>query len=52
MFGAVGEHDPIGDTVAIEDSPPGLASAVASGAATVGVPNAAELPEGEAVIGQ
>jgi HAD superfamily hydrolase (TIGR01509 family) len=32
--------------VAIEDSPPGLAAAVASGAATVGVPHQAVLPEG------
>ena len=32
--------------VAIEDSPPGLTSAVASGAATIGVPNMAALPEG------
>jgi HAD superfamily hydrolase (TIGR01509 family) len=33
--------------VAIEDSPPGLAAAVASGAATVGVPHQATLPEGD-----
>jgi HAD superfamily hydrolase (TIGR01509 family) len=33
--------------VAIEDSPPGLAAAVASGAATVGVPHQAVLPEGD-----
>ena len=38
---------PIGDCVAIEDSPPGLASAVASGAATVGVPHMVPLPEGD-----
>ena len=37
----------IGDCVAIEDSPPGLASAVASGAATVAVPHMVGLPEGE-----
>jgi HAD superfamily hydrolase (TIGR01509 family) len=35
------------DCVAIEDSPPGLAAAVASGAATVGVPHQAVLPEGD-----
>jgi HAD superfamily hydrolase (TIGR01509 family) len=34
--------------VAIEDSPPGLAAAVASGAATIGVPHQAVLPEGPA----
>jgi HAD superfamily hydrolase (TIGR01509 family) len=34
--------------VAIEDSPPGLAAAVASGAATIGVPHQAVLPEGHA----
>ncbi|WP_375389228.1 HAD family hydrolase [uncultured Amnibacterium sp.] len=34
------------DCVAIEDSPPGLAAAVASGAATIGVPHQAVLPEG------
>ncbi|MGN6444142.1 HAD family hydrolase [Amnibacterium sp.] len=33
--------------VAIEDSPPGLAAAVASGAATVGVPHHAVLPDGD-----
>lgn len=33
--------------VAIEDSPPGLASAVAAGTVAVGVPNAVPLPEGE-----
>ena len=33
--------------VAIEDSPPGLAAAVASGAATIGVPHQASLPEGD-----
>jgi HAD superfamily hydrolase (TIGR01509 family) len=33
--------------VAIEDSPPGLAAAVASGAATIGVPHQATLPEGD-----
>ena len=33
--------------VAIEDSPPGLAAAVASGAATIGVPHQAVLPEGD-----
>lgn len=32
--------------VAIEDSPPGLAAAVASGASTIGVPHQAVLPEG------
>ena len=37
----------IADCVAIEDSPPGLAAAVASGAATVGVPHQAVLPEGD-----
>lgn len=37
----------IGDCVAIEDSPPGLASAVQSGAATVGVPHMVPLPEGD-----
>lgn len=31
-------------SIAIEDSPPGLAAAVASGAATVGVPHLRELP--------
>ncbi|GAA2753720.1 HAD family hydrolase [Amnibacterium kyonggiense] len=31
--------------VAIEDSPPGLAAAIASGAATVGVPHQAVLPD-------
>ena len=36
----------ISDCVAIEDSPPGLAAAVASGASTVGVPHQAFLPEG------
>lgn len=35
------------DTVAIEDSATGLASAVAAGAATVGVPNLVPLPEGD-----
>lgn len=35
------------DCVAIEDSPPGLAAAVASGAATIGVPHQAALPEGD-----
>jgi HAD superfamily hydrolase (TIGR01509 family) len=35
------------DCVAIEDSPPGLAAAVASGAATIGVPHQAELPAGD-----
>jgi HAD superfamily hydrolase (TIGR01509 family) len=35
------------DCVAIEDSPPGLAAAVASGAATVGVPHQATLSEGD-----
>jgi HAD superfamily hydrolase (TIGR01509 family) len=35
------------ECVAIEDSPPGLAAAVASGAATVGVPHQAVLPEGD-----
>ena len=39
---------PIEDCVAVEDSPPGLASAVGSGAATVGVPHHASLPEGDA----
>jgi HAD superfamily hydrolase (TIGR01509 family) len=34
--------------VAIEDSPPGLASAVASGAATIGVPHVVPLPDGPA----
>lgn len=34
--------------VAIEDSAPGLASAVASGAAAVGVPHVVTLPEGQA----
>jgi HAD superfamily hydrolase (TIGR01509 family) len=38
---------PIADCVAIEDSPPGLAAAVSSGAATVGVPHQAVLPEGD-----
>ena len=33
--------------VAIEDSPPGLAAAVASGAASIGVPHQATLPEGD-----
>ncbi|WP_375400580.1 HAD family hydrolase [uncultured Amnibacterium sp.] len=33
-------------SVAIEDSPPGLAAAVASGAVTVGVPHLRELPAG------
>lgn len=33
--------------VAIEDSPPGLAAAVASGATTIGVPHQAVLPEGD-----
>lgn len=33
--------------IAIEDSPPGLAAAVASGAATIGVPHQAVLPEGD-----
>ena len=37
----------IAATVAIEDSPPGLAAAVSSGAATVGVPHQAVLPEGD-----
>jgi HAD superfamily hydrolase (TIGR01509 family) len=37
----------IAECVAIEDSPPGLAAAVASGAATVGVPHQATLPEGD-----
>ena len=35
----------IGQCVAVEDSPNGLASAMASGAATVAVPNDAVLPE-------
>jgi HAD superfamily hydrolase (TIGR01509 family) len=35
-------------TVAIEDSPPGLASAVASGAAAIGVPHTVALPDGPA----
>ncbi len=35
-------------TVAIEDSPPGLASAVASGAAAIGVPHIVALPDGAA----
>lgn len=34
--------------VAIEDSPPGLASAVAAGTVAIGVPNALSLPEGDA----
>ena len=34
--------------VAIEDSAPGLASAVASGAVPVGVPHVVDLPEGDA----
>lgn len=34
----------IADCVAIEDSPNGLASAVAAGAETIVVPNDAELP--------
>lgn len=38
---------PIEACVAIEDSPPGLASAVSSGAATVGVPHMVPLPEGD-----
>jgi beta-phosphoglucomutase-like phosphatase (HAD superfamily) len=38
--------DPAG-CVAIEDSPPGLASAVAAGTRAVGVPNAVALPEGD-----
>lgn len=33
--------------VAIEDSRPGLAAAVASGACTIGVPHHAQLPEGD-----
>jgi HAD superfamily hydrolase (TIGR01509 family) len=33
--------------VAIEDSPPGLASAVAAGTVAIGVPNARSLPEGD-----
>lgn len=33
-------------SVAIEDSPPGLAAAVASGAVTIGVPHLRELPAG------
>ena len=37
----------IGACVAIEDSPPGLASAVQAGAAVVGVPHMAVLPEGD-----
>lgn len=37
---------PIADCVAIEDSPPGLASAVQAGAAVVGVPHMVALPEG------
>lgn len=37
----------IAQCVAIEDSPPGLAAAVASGAATIGVPHQATLPEGD-----
>jgi HAD superfamily hydrolase (TIGR01509 family) len=37
----------ITECVAIEDSPPGLAAAVASGAATIGVPHQAVLPEGD-----
>jgi HAD superfamily hydrolase (TIGR01509 family) len=37
----------IAGCVAIEDSPPGLAAAVASGAATIGVPHQASLPEGD-----
>lgn len=35
------------DCVAIEDSRPGLAAAVDSGAATIGVPHHASLPEGD-----
>ncbi|MGN6744191.1 MAG: HAD family hydrolase [Amnibacterium sp.] len=38
----------IGAAVAIEDSAPGLASAVASGAVAVGVPHVVSLPEGHA----
>jgi HAD superfamily hydrolase (TIGR01509 family) len=38
----------IGAAVAIEDSAPGLASAVTAGAAVIGVPNAVALPEGDA----
>ncbi|MDH2444637.1 HAD family phosphatase [Amnibacterium sp. CER49] len=37
-----------GACVAIEDSPPGLTSAVAAGTAAVGVPNTVPLPSGEA----
>jgi HAD superfamily hydrolase (TIGR01509 family) len=38
----------IGTAVAIEDSAPGLASAVTAGAAVIGVPNVLALPEGDA----
>ncbi len=38
----------IAASVAIEDSAPGLASAVTAGAVTIGVPNAVVLPEGDA----
>ncbi|MFD1722594.1 HAD family hydrolase [Amnibacterium endophyticum] len=38
----------IEECVAIEDSPPGLASAVAAGAAAIGVPHMASLPDGDA----
>ena len=45
---AAGLDVDIRSSVAIEDSAPGLASAVAAGAAAIGVPNAVPLPEGDA----
>jgi HAD superfamily hydrolase (TIGR01509 family) len=38
---------PIADCVAIEDSEPGLASAVASGAVSIGVPHVVPIPESD-----
>jgi HAD superfamily hydrolase (TIGR01509 family) len=41
---------PAASTVAIEDSPPGLASAVTAGVAAVGVPHTVDLPSGTGYV--
>jgi len=41
---------PAASTVAIEDSPPGLASAVTAGVAAIGVPHSVDLPAGTGYV--
>ena len=50
LLGAAGLGVPVADCVAIEDSEPGLASAVASGAVTIGVPHTVALSDAQAHI--